>query len=80
MAILDDFRRLELWKGGSKTTQNGGLRQDKGHARAWQAFLAGIRQGVHPIPYPEYLAVAELTIRLMDALRTGQTGHDVKLG
>ncbi len=45
IAILDDFRRLDLWKNGSKTTHRGGLRQDKGHAASWQAFLAWCTHG-----------------------------------
>jgi predicted dehydrogenase len=80
IAILDDFRRLECWKNGNKTTHTGGLRMDKGHAGSWQAFLAGIRSGVAPIPYAEMWAVSEITIRLVEKLRSGQTHADVELG
>jgi uncharacterized protein (DUF697 family) len=53
---------------------------DKGHAGSWQAFLAGIRSGVAPIPYAEMWTVSEITIRLVEKLRSGQTHADVELG
>ncbi len=80
MAILDDFDRLELWKNGAKQTRRGGLRQDKGHAASWQAFLAGARSGKPPIPYAELFTVAELTIRLVEQLRGGHPSADVSVG
>ncbi len=53
-AILDDFRELQLWTGGSKQTFRSLLRQDKGHLAAWQAFLQSIKTGSGPsIPYDQ---------------------------
>jgi predicted dehydrogenase len=80
MALLNDFRSLTLFRDGAKWNLNGGVRQDKGHQGAWKAFLRGIQSGERIIPYPELLCVAELAIRLADALRSGGSGQQVKLG
>ena len=68
-----DYRRLETWQNGSRQSESGGMRQDKGHKHAWAAFLASIQSGVPAIPYEEVLTPAELTLRLVDALRSGST-------
>ncbi len=47
-AILDDFRELQLWSGGSKRSYKSLLRQNKGHQAAWQAFLDAIKNGEGP--------------------------------
>lgn len=53
-AILDDFRELHLWTGGSKQTFRSILRQDKGHQAAWEAFLQAVKMGEAPsIPYDQ---------------------------
>jgi predicted dehydrogenase/threonine dehydrogenase-like Zn-dependent dehydrogenase len=53
-AILDDYRELQLWSGGSKKTYRSLLRQDKGHQEAWQAFVHAIKDGGQPsIPYDQ---------------------------
>ena len=38
VAVLDDFRRLELVRHGKKQSFHSWLRQDKGHAAGWHAF------------------------------------------
>lgn len=56
-AILDDYRELQLWTGGSKKTLRSMLRQDKGHQAAWQAFVKAVREGGNPsIPYDQLRA------------------------
>jgi predicted dehydrogenase len=72
-AFLHDFHSLETWQNGSHQTRTGGLRQDKGHAGSWEAFLEGVRNGKPPIPYEEILIPAELTIRLVENLRSGNS-------
>ncbi|HEX7556056.1 MAG TPA: bi-domain-containing oxidoreductase [Leptolinea sp.] len=53
-AILDDFRELQLWSGGSRKSYRSILKQNKGHQAAWQAFLQAIIDGVQPpIPYDQ---------------------------
>jgi predicted dehydrogenase len=73
VAVLDDFRRLELVRGGKRTTVKSALRQDKGHAGEWQAFAAAIRAGgPPPIPYAQLLGVTRASFAAVEALRTGQ--------
>lgn len=53
-AILDDFRELQLWSGGSRQIFRSMLRQDKGHQAAWKAFIQAIKNGDQPsIPYDQ---------------------------
>lgn len=73
VAMLHDFRQLETWHNGSRQNYSGGLRQDKGHVNSWKAFLESIRTGQPAIPYDQILLASELTIRLMENLRSGLT-------
>jgi len=75
VAVLDDFRSLELVSGGKvKRTRS---KQDKGHRAIWQAFTAAIRQGgPAPIPYPELIGATQATFGAVDSLRTG---HAIEL-
>ncbi|MFV1858995.1 MAG: bi-domain-containing oxidoreductase [Anaerolineales bacterium] len=75
VAVLDDYRGLELVSGGKvKRTSS---RQDKGHRAIWQAFTAAIRQGgPAPIPLHELVGVTQATFAVVESLRTG---HSVEL-
>ncbi len=73
VAVLHDYRRLETWNGGNRQSYSGGLRQDKGHVHSWNAFLESIKTGQPAIPYDQILAESELTIRLVNMLRSGST-------
>jgi len=44
VAVLDDFRCLELVRNGSKKVTRTWLRQDKGHRAEWEAFSCAIRK------------------------------------
>ncbi len=73
VAVLDNFRRLELVVGGRKRISRGWLRQDKGHRRLWEAFSDAIQQGGEPpIPYADLRAVSRAVIYASESLRTGQ--------
>ena len=72
VAVLDDFRTLELVKGGHRTTSKSALRQDKGHVAEWQAFGKSIREGGQsPISLREILAGMQATIAITESLRSG---------
>lgn len=74
VAVLDDFRRLDLVRHGTKKSFRSWLRQDKGHAGEWQAFAVCIRNdGPAPIPFDEIVASTLATIRIVDSLRTART-------
>ena len=63
-AILDDYRELQLWSGGSKKSYKSVLKQDKGHQASWQAFLMAIKAGgPPPIPYDQLLGSSLASIQ-----------------
>jgi predicted dehydrogenase len=73
MAVLDDFRRLDLFRNGSHRRLRGGFRTDKGHLAEWKAFVHAIEQGAPPpIPVEEIFATTAATLRIMDSLQSGQ--------
>ena len=63
VAVLDDFRRLELVSSSGKKTYRSPFRQDKGHQAAWSAFVNTLQTGSEaPIPYPQLIAVSKTAI------------------
>ena len=72
VAILDDFRRVDMIHNGRKESQRSLLRQDKGHRAAWQAFLAGVKKGTPPIPYDQIRMVSLAAIAAVESLHTGE--------
>jgi predicted dehydrogenase len=73
IAVLSDFRTLELVTEEHKSVMRSRLRQDKGHARAWQAFLTAVKQGdAPPIPYDQLISTARATFAAVESLRSGQ--------
>ena len=74
-AALDDFRILELVKNGRRQITRSTLRQDKGHRRAWEAFLSAVHLGGEPpIPYTHLLGVTQATLLAASALKEGSLG------
>jgi len=71
VAVLDDFRSLELVSNGRRQGVRAYLRQDKGHQAEWQAFAAAIQAGgPPPIPYAQVFGVSHAAIAAVEALRT----------
>ncbi len=74
VAVLDDFRTLELVHQGKRQVIRSPLRQDKGHRLEWEAFSAAITAGSPaPIPYDQLFGVTEATFAAVDALRSRQS-------
>ena len=72
IGILDDFRVLDLITEGSKHSFHSRLRQDKGHAAAWSAFLDSVSTGKNaPIPYDQLLATTRASFAAVESLQTG---------
>jgi predicted dehydrogenase/threonine dehydrogenase-like Zn-dependent dehydrogenase len=72
VAVLEDFRRLELVRHGRKQVFRSRLRQDKGHTGEWQAFARAIREGSQgPIPWNQIVASTLATLRAVDSRATG---------
>jgi predicted dehydrogenase/threonine dehydrogenase-like Zn-dependent dehydrogenase len=73
VAVLEDFRRLELMRHGGKQVFRSFLRQDKGHRAEWQAFAAAIQNGGEaPIPFDEIVAGTLATLRVVESRSSGQ--------
>jgi predicted dehydrogenase len=74
VAVLDDFRNLELVHQGRRNVIRSRLRQDKGHKAEWESFSAAITAGrPAPIPYDHLFGVTEATFAAVEAIRTRQT-------
>jgi predicted dehydrogenase len=73
VAVLEDFRRLELVGQGQKQVFRSLLRQDKGHRGECQAFIDAVRNGgTSPIPFPEIVATMLTTFALEESRSSGQ--------
>ena len=71
VAVLDDFRRLDLVRYGKTKTFHSRLRQDKGHKPEWRAFYDCITSGTPtPIAFEEIFASTLATIRIAESLRS----------
>jgi predicted dehydrogenase len=68
-AVLDDFRRLELYRGGRRTIVKG--RRDKGHRLELARFLAVLAGRAEPPSTASYLTSTRATLALAESLRTG---------
>jgi predicted dehydrogenase/threonine dehydrogenase-like Zn-dependent dehydrogenase len=73
VAVLDDFRTLELVHQGKKQSTKSTLRQDKGHLAIWLAFSNSILAGgPAPIPVEHLFGVTEAAFTALDALRNNE--------
>jgi hypothetical protein len=73
VAVLEDFRRLELIRHGRKRTFRSLLRQDKGHRAEWKAFADAVENGsVSPIPLQEIVNTMMATFALENSRCVGQ--------
>jgi predicted dehydrogenase/threonine dehydrogenase-like Zn-dependent dehydrogenase len=71
VAVLDNFRTLELVSQGKRQVIRSLLRQDKGHRAEWQVFSQAIITGsAPPIPYEHLFGVTEATFAALEALRS----------
>ena len=73
VAVLEDFRRLELVHSGKKRVLRSLLRQDKGHRGEFEAFIAAIQTGSEsPIPFPEIVSTMLTTFALEESRCLGR--------
>jgi len=73
VAVLDDFRRLELVRGGRRQVIRSRWRQDKGHRGEWEAFAKALRGGgPAPIAFDEIVATTLTTLRAVESRSSGQ--------
>jgi predicted dehydrogenase len=71
VAVLDDFRSLELVKDGARRVIR--KPQDKGWLNEWIAFSRSIREaGQPPIPYEQLVGVTRATFATLESIRSGK--------
>jgi predicted dehydrogenase len=74
VAVLDDFRRLELRHNGRVKVHRSFLRQDKGHRQVWSAFTEAIlQQQSSPIPVAELVSTSLATFAILRSARSGES-------
>jgi predicted dehydrogenase/threonine dehydrogenase-like Zn-dependent dehydrogenase len=72
VAILEDFRRLELVRNGRKQITRARWGQDKGHKAEMQAFVDALRgKTPPPIPLEQIVGSTLATLRLQNSCQTG---------
>jgi predicted dehydrogenase len=70
IAVLDDFRSLELIQDGRRKILR--KAQDKGWQAEWAVFAKAIREdGQPPIPYEQLAGVTRATFKALESLREG---------
>lgn len=73
VAVLDDFRMLELVHTGQRDVLRSRLRQDKGYLAEWETLLNAIRTaGPPPIRYSDLSTVSQASFAAVKALQSGQ--------
>jgi predicted dehydrogenase len=69
VAVLDDFRSLEMIEGGRRREMR--APQDKGWVNEWKVFARAIREGGEPpIPYTQLIGVTKATLAAVHSLRS----------
>ncbi|MFZ0733646.1 MAG: bi-domain-containing oxidoreductase [Candidatus Sulfotelmatobacter sp.] len=72
-AVLEDFRHMELVRGGRKQVVRSRWRQDKGHRGEWAAFEQAVqRRSESPISFEEIVGSTLATFRIEESLSTGE--------
>jgi predicted dehydrogenase/threonine dehydrogenase-like Zn-dependent dehydrogenase len=73
VAVLEDFRRLELARNSRKQTIRSRWRQDKGHRAEWAAFAASIQQRRDgAMPFEDIVCSTLAALRIHASVATGK--------
>jgi len=73
VAVLHDFRSLDLIVDGRRQSRRAQGGQDKGHRAELRAFASAILAGgAPPIPMAQLFSVTQATFAAVDALRSGE--------
>ena len=72
VAILEDFRRLELLRNGRRQVTRSRWKQDKGHKAELQAFVGALLGKTSaPIPLNQIVGSTLATLRIQNSCQTG---------
>jgi predicted dehydrogenase len=73
VAVLDNFRKLELISSDGKKKVKSAFSADKGHRAEWKALVDAVLNGrPSPIPFSQIVSTTLATFRLMDSLQSGK--------
>ena len=73
VAVLDDFRKLEMARFGKKRSVLSRWQQDKGHRAEWQAFAKCLREGgPEPISFESIVSSTLTTFCIQKSRASGQ--------
>jgi len=70
-AVIDDFRRLEMWQGGKRRTKSW-FSQDKGQKAEISAWIRSLKEGRSSIPLGEILNVHAACFAALRSIETGK--------
>jgi predicted dehydrogenase len=69
VAMLDNFRRLEMFRGGRRRVVRSWGGQDKGHAGEWQALArAFMHRQAAPIPFEDIVSTSAATFEIVQSI------------
>jgi len=71
VAVLDDFRSLEMVENGSRKMIKSAFKQDKGHLGEIQTLVEGIKSGNAPIPYEQLVGVTRAMFAALESISAG---------
>ena len=71
VAVMDDFRVLEIWKNGKKSKTKS-LNQNKGQALQMASTIEAFKQGTSPISFQELVACMQTIFGARKSLTSGE--------
>jgi predicted dehydrogenase len=72
VAVIDDYRQIELCRAGSRRRRRSWLEQDKGHAAEIAAFIRAVRDGRPEVNPNEYFQTTLCTLLAVESMNSGQ--------
>jgi predicted dehydrogenase/threonine dehydrogenase-like Zn-dependent dehydrogenase len=72
VAVIDDFRQIELIGNGSRKKQKDRLSQNKGHAAEMAAFMRAVREGTSEVSAADYFLTTLCTLLAVESLGSGR--------
>ncbi len=74
VAVLHDWRKLEMFEKGKRSVKRHRFQQNKGHQDAWGAFLDAVQEKkTPPIPYEQLIGVTLASFSAQESLRSGES-------
>jgi predicted dehydrogenase len=73
VAVIDDFRQIELVRNGKRKNRKDRLKQDKGHAAEIEAFIQAVRAGRSPVSPHDYFQTTLCTLLAVESMASGHS-------